>query len=67
MVDPRDLTEIERAVVAMISKPLRIPAPWADVSALFVLRATENPEDLLQAVYNICDWAKINDHMEQPT
>ena len=60
-----ELTQIEAAVIHMISKPLRIPAPWADVSALFVLRATEDPDALMQAVYNICDWGKINEHMEQ--
>ena len=60
-----DLTPIEAAVLHLIQKPLRIPAPWADVSALFVLRAAEDPDALLQAVYNICDWHKINEHMEQ--
>ena len=61
-----ELTPIEAAVLHLISKPLRIPAPWADAPALFVLRATEDPDALMQAVYNLCDWGKINDHMEQP-
>ena len=60
-----ELTPIEAAVLHLISKPLRIPAPWADAPALFVLRASESPEDLLQAVYNIVDWDAIKAHMEQ--
>ena len=62
-----DLTPIEAAVVHLIAKPLKIPAPWADVSALFVLRASEDPDAVVQLVYNICDWDKIKAHMEQGT
>ena len=63
----RDLTALERAVVAMLDKPDRTAAPWADLPARFVIKATESPADLLQAVYNAVDWDTITLHMEQRT
>lgn len=60
-----DLTPIEAAVLHLIQKPLRIPAPWADVPALFVLRVAEDPDALAQMVYNAVDWDAIKAHMEQ--
>jgi hypothetical protein len=60
-----ELTKIERAVVAMLQKPLRAPAPWADLPALFILRANEDPDTLMRAVYNSVDWTVINEHVEQ--
>ena len=67
MVDPRDLTEIERAVVAMLAKPDKIPMPWADLPARFVIKATDNPAAVMQMVYDACDWSIITTHMEQTT
>ncbi|WP_296701559.1 hypothetical protein [Thiocapsa sp. UBA6158] len=61
----KDLTPIERAVVRMLAKPDKIPMPWADLPARFVVKATENPEDLLQMVFNAVDWSAIQAHMEQ--
>lgn len=67
MCDPRDLTPIERAVVAMLAKPDKIPMPWADLPARFVIKATDNPAAVMQMVYDACDWGAIEAHMEQPT
>ena len=61
-----ELTPIEAAVLHLIQKPLRIPAPWAlDPSALFVLRANEDPDAVVQMVYNVVRWDAIKAHMEQ--
>jgi hypothetical protein len=52
----RDLTPIERAVVAM---------PWADQAARFVVLAAWDPTAVMQMVYNAVDWTVINEHVEQ--
>jgi hypothetical protein len=61
MDNTRDLTPIETAVVAMLKKPAKIPA--ADLQSDFVIRAFSDPSELVQIVFNACDWDAIAEHV----
>jgi hypothetical protein len=67
MSEPRTLTELEAAVVRLLTRADKIPTPWADLPARFVIKATEDPAALMQAVYNAVDWSVIAAHVEQRT
>jgi hypothetical protein len=63
MSEPRELTEIERAVVQMLAKPQGMLCD--DLRADFLVRAFGDPKDLILAVFSSVDWGAINEHMEQ--
>lgn len=65
MCEPRALTPIECAVLRLLTRADKIPMPWADLPARFVIKATEDPAAVMQMVYDVCDWSVIRKHLEQ--